>query len=103
MSTTNRVQEPGELTGRQREVFEFLWSYTLEHGYQPSYREIMEAFGASSTNGVACHIRALCRKGWVGLVGGRPGKAGRTDKSRVRAFNLLRKPDGSPFEGLAFA
>lgn len=45
-----------------------------EDGIQPSYREIGDAMGIRSTNGVSDHIKALIRKGYLERLGGN-GKA----------------------------
>jgi repressor LexA len=59
-----------ELTDRQKEVFDFLRSFQAEHGWMPSLREIAVELGVSSLNGVAGHLDALERKGWIVRGGG---------------------------------
>ncbi len=54
-----------ELTARQRQVFEFIESKIQEWGYPPTIREIGEHLGIKSTNGVADHLKALKRKGYL--------------------------------------
>jgi repressor LexA len=54
-----------ELTYRQREVLEFILSFTQERGYQPSLREIGREFGIKSTRGVWGHLMALSKKGYL--------------------------------------
>jgi repressor LexA len=76
------------LTTRQAEVYLFLLRQTCENGYQPSYRDTMNASGFISPRAINCHLEALARKGWVGSYGG-----------RSRAISFLRNPDGSPFRG----
>jgi SOS-response transcriptional repressor LexA len=51
------------LTDRQTELLDFIRSYTAEHGYSPSTRDIGDGMGIASPNGVLCHIRALIKKG----------------------------------------
>ena len=54
-----------ELTARQRQVFEFIETKIQEWGYPPTIREIGEHLGIKSTNGVADHLKALKRKGYL--------------------------------------
>ncbi len=53
------------LTRRQREILEFIHTAIGERGYPPTIREIGEAFGIRSTNGVNDHLKALERKGYL--------------------------------------
>ena len=54
-----------ELTPRQQEVYTFIESRIEEWGYPPTIREIGEHLGIRSTNGVADHLKALKRKGYL--------------------------------------
>ncbi|MBC7794165.1 MAG: transcriptional repressor LexA [Clostridia bacterium] len=54
-----------ELTERQREVFDFIQDRIKAWGYPPTIREIGEHLGIRSTNGVADHLKALKRKGYL--------------------------------------
>lgn len=51
------------LTGRQRDVLDFIRSEQGQRGLMPSNREIMRHFGFASPNAVTNHLRALERKG----------------------------------------
>ncbi len=53
------------LTARQRQVFDFIQERIKAWGYPPTIREIGEHFGIKSTNGVADHLKALKRKGFL--------------------------------------
>jgi len=53
------------LTDTQEKVLRFIAEFSAEHGYAPSYREIMVHMGYTSTNGVACHIKSLRKKGYL--------------------------------------
>jgi len=55
----------GDLTRRQREILNFILSFSRKKGYQPSMREIGDRFGIKSTHGVHRHLEALERKGYV--------------------------------------
>jgi repressor LexA len=50
------------LTQRQREIYEFLKSFFVEHMRMPSFHEIGDAFNFRSPNAVAHHLKALERK-----------------------------------------
>lgn len=54
-----------QLTSRQKSVFEFVREKIQNRGYGPTVREIGEAFGISSPNGVMCHLKALEKKGLI--------------------------------------
>jgi repressor LexA len=50
-------------------MLDFIASYTDQKGVPPTIREIGEALGIKSTNGVSDHIKALVRKGYLERVG----------------------------------
>lgn len=54
-----------QLPPRQRDVLDFITSAIAQRGIPPTYREIGDALGISSTNGVADHVKALVRKGYL--------------------------------------
>lgn len=54
----------GDLTARQREVLCHVLD-GLGAGRCPTYRDLMAALGIASANGVACHVEALVRKGYL--------------------------------------
>lgn len=56
-------REKGQLTKRQRQILGFIKRNSRMCG--PTVREIGEAMGISSLNGVVFHIRALERKGHI--------------------------------------
>jgi repressor LexA len=53
------------LTDRQQEILDFIRSWTKEHRYPPTLREIGRHMNIRSTNGVSDHLRALERKGYL--------------------------------------
>ncbi len=53
------------LTDRQRTVLEFVRTAIQKNGFAPSIREIAEALGIRSPNGVVRHLNALEKKGWI--------------------------------------
>lgn len=54
-----------DLTGRQKDVLDYIMSYIEERGYAPTLREIGLSLGIRSTNGVNDHLCALERKGYL--------------------------------------
>jgi repressor LexA len=66
-----------ELTGRQREIWDFLVDYVDRHGYPPTVREIGEAVGLASPSTVHAHLANLERAGFL-----------RRDPTKPRALEL---------------
>ncbi len=50
-------------TKKQRELLSFIEQFIGEHGYSPSYREIMSGLSYNSVATVALHINNLIRRG----------------------------------------
>jgi SOS-response transcriptional repressor LexA len=48
---------------KQRELLGFIETFIAEHGYGPSYREVMRALDYKSVSTVAVHIEGLITKG----------------------------------------
>ncbi len=67
------------LTRRQREMYDFLCSFTDSHGYSPSFEEIAEGMGLSSLATVHKHIGNLESKGLL-----------KRDYNRARSIEVLR-------------
>ena len=55
----------GQLTDRQREIYEFIADKIEGRGYGPTVREIGSAFEIRSPNGVMCHLKAQEKKGLI--------------------------------------
>lgn len=53
------------LTDRQQQIFDFIVEQIDVSGYPPTIREIGQHLGIRSTNGVADHLKALKRKGYL--------------------------------------
>jgi repressor LexA len=90
------------LTERQQRILTFIKSSIQEQGYPPTIREIGEAFGIRSTNGVNDHLKALERKGYLlrgelksralsVIAGGMPGPQPRSS-GRFPPLTGARKP-----------
>lgn len=78
-----------DLSPRQRDVLDFVQSTIAQRSIPPTYREIGDALGISSTNGVADHVKALVKKGYLKKAQrGAPGGVARglmlTSKSQSR-------------------
>lgn len=50
-------------TKKQKELLDFIASFIAEHGYSPSYREIMNALNYTSVATVALHVGNLIKRG----------------------------------------
>lgn len=54
-----------KLSKRQQSIYDYICSYTKEHGYPPSVREIGSAVGLASPSTVHMHLKALEEKGYI--------------------------------------
>lgn len=59
-----------DLTGRQRECFEFIREYILRHGNSPSFGEMQNALGISSKSSVHRLVHALEDRGYISIKPG---------------------------------
>ena len=50
-------------TKKQRQLLEFIASFIAEHGYSPSYREIMSGLNYTSVATVSLHVNNLIKRG----------------------------------------
>lgn len=50
-------------TKKQRELLEYIQHFISEHGYSPSYREIMNGLNYTSVATVALHVGNLIKRG----------------------------------------
>ncbi len=58
-----------DLSARQRAILEMIRDWIDRQGIPPTYREIGQAMGIRSTNGVSDHVKALIRKGYLNRLG----------------------------------
>lgn len=63
--TTCYPQAGNKLTQRQKQVLQFITTFTGESGYPPSQREIARHLNVSGTLPVMKHLGALERKGYI--------------------------------------
>jgi repressor LexA len=54
-----------ELTGKRREILDFIVAHTRDAGYPPSVREIGEAVGLTSSSTVHTHLTTLQKQGFL--------------------------------------
>jgi repressor LexA len=89
MRQLSRHKDPSmeDLAPRQQQVLDFIATSIQQQGIPPSLREIGDALQIRSTNGVADHIKALVKKGYLERV----DSAGR---GRARAIRLTTKSTG---------
>src|SRR5580692_11650461 len=66
-----------ELTGKRREILDFIAAELRERGYPPSVREIGEAVGLTSSSTVHTHLTTLQKQGYL-----------RRDPTKPRALTL---------------
>ncbi|MDX1700180.1 MAG: transcriptional repressor LexA [Melioribacteraceae bacterium] len=55
------------MTERQEEILKFIFDFIETNGFPPSYREIGNHFGITSTFGVKRHLDALIKKGYINI------------------------------------
>lgn len=67
-----------DLTGRQREILDFIRTTVADRGYPPSVREIGDALGLRSPSTVHSHLSSLVRTGHL-----------RRDPSKPRAIEVV--------------
>jgi repressor LexA len=70
------------LTGKRREILDFIDHAQRERGYPPSVREICEAVGLTSTSTVHAHLSTLQKQGYL-----------RRDPTKPRAIEVRCDPD----------
>ncbi len=77
-----------ELTGKRREILDFIAAQLRQRGYPPSVREIGEAVGLTSSSTVHTHLTTLQRQGYL-----------RRDPTKPRAIEVRYDAlSGAPIE-----
>jgi repressor LexA len=56
------------LTEKQNQIYAYIRKHNETKGFPPARRDISDAFGISSPNGVMCHLKALQKKGYINRV-----------------------------------
>lgn len=68
MSNESKTSKPGKKTRptkKQHETLDFIRHFISEHGYSPSYREIMAGCNYTSVATVALHVSNLIKRGHI--------------------------------------
>lgn len=68
----------GKISKRQQEAYDYICSYTAQHGYPPSVRDIGQAIGLSSPSTVHSHLHKLEDAGYI-----------RRDPNKPRTIEIL--------------
>ena len=55
----------GKISKRQQSIYDYICSYTKNHGYPPSVREIGTAVGLASPSTVHMHLKTLEERGYI--------------------------------------
>lgn len=61
----------GKLTLKQQQIYEYILSFTEEHGYPPSVREIGDHLGLKSPSTVHFHLKGLRAAGLISQAEGK--------------------------------
>src|SRR4051812_7921483 len=96
----NQTSEPKESvptsavrpTKKQRELLSFIEQFITEHGYSPSYREIMNGLHYTSVATVALHVGNLIKRGHLRK---RDHSARSLEVVPLDALDLLDSPNAS--------
>lgn len=80
----------GKLGKRQLAIYDFIRSYTGEHGYPPSVREIGAAVGLASPSTVHMHLKVLEEQGLI-----------RRDSKKPRTIEVVDKQEGEGGDSVA--
>lgn len=80
----------GKISKRQQAIYDYIKSYTEEHAYPPSVREIGAAVGLASPSTVHMHLKALEE---LGLI--------KRDSKKPRTIEVVQKEDESQAQKLA--
>src|SRR5437870_8396762 len=70
------------LTGKRREILDFISAQLRQRGYPPSVREIGQAVGLTSSSTVHAHLGTLQRQGYL-----------RRDPTKPRAIEVRYDPE----------
>src|SRR3990172_9149616 len=82
-SSSQRSEGISEL---QQQIWEFIRRSVEENGFPPTLRELGDAFGIASTNGIRYHLRALAQQGYI-----------EHQKGSRRGLKLRNQDGSSPF------
>lgn len=81
-----------QLTGKRREILDFIASQIRDRGYPPSVREIGEAVGLTSSSTVHSHLTTLQRQGYLRRDPTKPRTISISQPGDPRHFPVERRP-----------
>lgn len=55
----------GTLTARQKYFYKTICQFIADHGYSPTFRDIMKLTDIASPNGIRCNLAALRKKRYL--------------------------------------
>ncbi|MDF1742437.1 MAG: LexA family transcriptional regulator [Gimesia sp.] len=79
-----------KLTERQKQILSFIRIYKAKTGETPTVREIGDAFGMRSTNGVSNHLKAIEAKGKLKRLGFMPRGIEVLDDLRIQFCGVVQ-------------
>ena len=82
-------------TKKQRELLSFIETFIAEHGYSPSYREIMVGCNYTSVATVALHVGNLIKRGHIRK---RENSARSLEVVKMEDFSKLQTNEVKPAE-----
>ena len=77
----------GKITGKQKDILDYIKNEILNKGYPPSVRDICQAVGLKSTSSVHAHLETLEKNGYIRRDPTKP----RTIEIVDDTFNLTRR------------
>ena len=86
--TKEVIMARGKLGKRQLAIYDFIRSYSEEHGYPPSVREIGAAVGLASPSTVHMHLKVLEEHGLI-----------KRDSKKPRTIEVMDKQDAPSADG----
>ena len=84
-----------KISKRQQRIYDYICSYTKEHGYPPSVREIGTAVGLASPSTVHMHLKTLEERGYIHRDSKKPRTIEVVDShanSEARLANVTQDP-----------
>lgn len=77
------------LTKKQKEIFDFISTYTKDYGYAPSLTEIKEEVGAKAISTIHEHVSNLIKKGFIKRI---KGSARSLELVKIKLANTMSIP-----------
>ncbi|MGN0286774.1 MAG: transcriptional repressor LexA [Atopobiaceae bacterium] len=89
-----------KLSKRQQSIYDYICTYTRDHGYPPSVREIGAAVGLASPSTVHMHLKSLEEKGYIHRDSKKPRtievvEDSESEQSSTPLVNVTQNVDGN--------